>query len=361
LKIGCVAFFSYNLGGFANSAFNIMDEILFVAIGGFSPWNQIDAILGTIFGFAPGMLLSQGLIWLGAGLTSGWSSIPMSSALIVMFIELVLFVIEICYTFLSAYLVVAFMLILSPMFIPLIIFQSSERYFKKWLDTIIGSMLVPVFLFAALSFSLMLFTDRICGVYNAILPNYTCRVPIDPNNPPDFHSFWKMNQAMMAYNTGMDTNMVLKQQNVVDRSEGDTYMLPSSHTVINPLNRGGFDFNPANMMQINFGTSDFSINQDIMLALITLWIYIALLKQLILKMPDVAQAIAGSYAGIRLTAPDMKEKFNGALSDAVGGAGVYLGGSLGGQLGAVSGSTRVTQAGAIGGGIIGNVLARKII
>lgn len=361
VKIGLVAHFSYNLGGYAARVFELMDEVVYDAVGNFSPWSKIDDILGTLFGFAPGILLSQGLIWLAAGLTSGWDSVPMSSALIVMFIELILFVIEIIYVFLTSFLVVAFMLVLSPMFVPMIIFQVSERYFKKWLDTIIGAMLIPVLVFAAMSFSLLLFKGRIEVIFKTILPEYNFTLPPDPANPPDFSSLRKINQSMFSTTMGVDTNFLNMQQKALDRNPGKTQIVPSAHTVINPFNRGGFEINLANPPQIDFGVSHREMNQDLLLALVTLWLYIAIMKQLIEKMPEIAEQITNSGMGIVLSAPKLQQKvaeFKGNLS---GGAGVLAGGLAGNQLGALSGSSRVTGAGAIGGAAIGHVIARKAL
>ena len=361
VKIAFVAFFANNLGGFAEKVFKMIDEISTDVVGAYSPWKMIDDILGTLFGFSPGILLTQGLIWLGAGMMSGTSGIASSSALIVMFIELILFVIEIIYTFLTAYIVVAFMLILSPMFIPLIIFQASERYFKKWLDNIIGAMLVPVLLFAALYFSLDLLSNRIAKIFKVILPEYTFTLPPDPAHPPDFSSFWKINQSLFSYDLGVDPNMYNAEKKVLDTSPGKTVFVPSAHIVINPFNRGGFDVNPFNPPQVNFGVHNRTINQELLLALITLWLLIAILKQLIEKMPDIAQEIAGSGAGIALRQPKLQQKVGEFKQDAAGGFGVMAGGVIGGQAGAASGSARVTEAGAIGGGVIGHILARKSV
>lgn len=361
LKIVFVAFFAYNLGGFAESVFNIMDELLGYSVNGYSPWGMIDSILGTIFGFAPGVALFQGLMWLVTGFASGTTSAGMSATLVVAFIELILFVIEIIYTFLIAYIIVGFMLILSPMFIPMLLFQVSERYFKKWLDTIIGAMLIPVFLFGLLSLSLGVYTKLIGNVFTTILPGYNFTLPLDPANPPDFKAFWHTNEPVRSYTMGLDPNFSNDLNKALSAGPRNLKNSPPAHTTVDPFDRGGFQplgFNPPT---VNFGAQDKSVAQQLIYTLIALWLYTAVLKELIRQMPGLAQEIAGSYSGIALHSPKLNEKMNEIKSDAAGAVGTLGGGVLGGQIAAASGSKRMTQAGTIGGGIIGHVLARKAV
>ena len=360
LKIAFVALFSYNLGGYATMAFDIMDEIVTIvvtAIGGSaSPWALIDKILGILFGFAPGIALYQGLVWLGSGLASGTANFGAASGLIVAFIELILFVVEIVYTYLTAYIVVAFMVILSPMFIPMIMFQASERYFRKWLDTILGAMLVPVLLFAMLSFTMTLYSTLITNVFRSMIPGYSY------GDPADFSNFWKINQPLFSFNMGVDPDLVNDEQKAQNAGTGPkSHMAPSSHVIINPFSRGGFDANAFNPPVINFGINNNQISQKLLLNLIALWLYTAILKELIEKMPEIAQEIAGAAKSITLRAPKLEDKVNEVKQDIAIGSGTLAGGLAGGQLAATSGSKRITEAGAIGGGIIGNVLARKFI
>ena len=369
LKIGFVAYFSYNLGGFAGSIFDIMDELVGYAVGGYSPWAMIDSILGVVFGFAPGFALFQGLAWLGAGLLSDTPNFAMSSAFLVAFIELILFIIEIVYVYLTAYIVVAFMLILSPMFIPMIIFQATERYFTQWLRTIIGAMLVPVFLFAMLYFALGLYANGIKTVITTILPNYVQNnpqftFPINPNNPPtppNFSAFWKLNVPFFSFNMGVDPNLTNAQQLALGTTPGNTHLSLASHIIIDPYNRGGFDAFALNRPMVNFGSQNITISQKLMLSLIGLWILTMVLKELIMKMPEIAQEIAHVAHTIHLRAPKLQDKINETKKDLVVGGGTVMGGFVGGQLGATSGNKRVQIASSIGGGIMGNMLGRKVL
>jgi hypothetical protein len=344
--------------------FDTMDEITADALGGYSPWLMIDNILGTLMGFAPGVALTQGLVWLGVGLVSGTANFGAASAIIVFFIELILFFIEIMYVYLTAYIVVAFLLILSPMFVPMIIFQVSERYFRKWLDNILGAMLVPVFVFGLLSVALQLYIPLIQKIFKILLPLYNLTIPTDPANPPDFSHFFKIDQPLFAFNLGTDPNLTNHERKKLNEKPGNLNNAPAAHTIINPFNgAGGFDMNAINAPGVNFGIHGKVIAQQLMLALIAVWVYTALLKQLMEQMPGVAQEIAGVSNSILLRAPKLKDKVNELKSDVGESLGTFGGGLAGGRLGAALGgeSSRAQGAAAIGGGIIGNVLARKLI
>lgn len=55
------------------------------------------------------------------------------------------------YIFLSAYIAFALMAVISPLFIPLILFQATKGYFEKWLRITMGFILQPIFLFTYLA------------------------------------------------------------------------------------------------------------------------------------------------------------------------------------------------------------------
>ncbi len=369
LKVAFVAVFSFNLGGFAQNVFDIMDELLTWAVmapnmsgfASYTPWGMIDTILGTLFGFSPGIALFQGLMWLGTGITSDTTSFAMSSGVIVAFLEFLLFLMEIVYTFLTAYLIVAFMLIISPMFVPMFLFQQTERYFRKWLDTIIGAMLVPVFIFAFLSISLGVYIGLIAQIFTILLPTFNFTMPMDPANPPDFSHFWKINQPLFGFSMGMDPNYTNDLSKTLDKTKGQVRNVPIAQGNINPFNRGGFDPNGMNPPGINFGPHHKEVGQKVLFALISLWIYTSVLKQLIEKLPGVAQEIAGSAGTLSFKSPSLKEKVNEVKSESAQGLTTVAGGALGGNVASGSGSKQMTEAGAIGGALMGNMLGRKAL
>ena len=363
LRVAFVWYFSFNLGGFATLAFDVMKDLLAFTVGGYSPWETIDKFLGTLFGFAPGIALFQGLIWLGTGLVSGTASFGMGSGLIVALIEFIMLIIEIIYTYILSFTVVGFMLILSPMFIPTLMFRSTERYFRKWLDTILGAMLVPVFLFAFLSMSLGLYSSVLKDIFKIILPDYNLTIPTDSNNPPDFTAFFRKDIPAISMGFGSDPNYLNALNKGINKTSRDAKNIPSVHTTVNPLNNGSSEISIIpNPPGIDFGSRNQKTNQKLIFAFVTLWLYTAVMKQLIRKMPEVAQEVAGSATGISLEMPSLKDKIAEVKENLVSGAGALAGGIGGAQVtGAFSKNANVREAGAIGGGVLGSMLARKAL
>lgn len=115
-------------------------------------WNlidcYIDVILGGIFstttlkmgflGFVIGALLSNTI-----GLFVGFVGLYiLASALMTVF--------RAVYIFLTSYVAFSFMVLISVIFIPTILFQSTKRFFDGWLRITISFLLQPVFVFGYL-------------------------------------------------------------------------------------------------------------------------------------------------------------------------------------------------------------------
>lgn len=360
IRVGLVVMFSFNLNGLAGYVFGVADQLLQLSVGGYSPWKQIDDFLGTLFGFAPGILMFQGLMWLIAGLFAGTASLGMASGLIMAFIQIVLFVIEVIYVYLTSILVLAFIVIISPIFIPTALFLYSERFFTKWLDHMISAMLIPVFVFGFLYMSLGVFSILICNVVTIILPTYACAVPFDPADPPDFNPFWRMNQPVYSWLMPTDPNFSNELKKTLEQSGHKEKLAAPVQVVINPFDRGGFNANTFNLPGVNFGLDNNKKNQQLLFALITLWLYASIMKDMLKKMPEVAQEIARAASGIAFQDTNLKAKMGRLSRDVKDATGTLGGAVLGGQAArAMSNKPRTIEAGAIGGGIIGGVLARK--
>lgn len=228
-------------------------------------------------------------------------------------------------------------------------------------------MLIPVFLFGFLSMSISVFSGLLCNVFVAILPNYSCTVPTDPSNPPDFHQFWKTNQPAFSWVMPTDPNFINDIKKTMATDPTREKLVPPVQIVINPFDRGGFNANAFNTPGINFGLNNGQVNQRLLFSLISLWLYAAVMKKMVEKMPEVAQEIAGAISGVRFNNPigggikALQNKVNSALSDAKQGALTVGGAALsGGITGAATKNGVATEAATITGGIIGNVLSRKI-
>lgn len=68
--------------------------------------------------------------------------------------SLVFLIIKALFVFISGYLGVAFLVIFSPIFIPLVLFRTTKQYFDKWVKLLISFMLQPVLIMVFIMFAI---------------------------------------------------------------------------------------------------------------------------------------------------------------------------------------------------------------
>lgn len=79
--------------------------------------------------------------------------------------QLLMFLIKTLFAFLAAFISLAFMVMMGPIFIPLVLFKVTKQYFDKWITVVISACLQPVILLTFVSFAvaamdLVLFTGE---------------------------------------------------------------------------------------------------------------------------------------------------------------------------------------------------------
>jgi type IV secretory pathway VirB6-like protein len=129
----------------------------------------MDCLLAVIFGYAGQTFLPLSLVSIAT--TAVWSGAAggmLFFTVLGVFISLIFLVFRTVYVFLTAYLTVGFLVIISPMFIPLILIQSTEQFFNKWLENLIGAMLSPLMMFTFIGFALFLIDHVIFSGDNSL-------------------------------------------------------------------------------------------------------------------------------------------------------------------------------------------------
>jgi len=192
LKIGFVVMFTMNFGGNSLDPANthngnfgllldIMDQMLVVVTGyvlnasrfgingacsnyydGYivwQVWNAVDCAVDTLVGgiFSP-LTLSTGVLgFILACMFSNTIGFTIGMILFYLIYKMLYAIYKCCHIFLTAYVGVAFVVIVSPLFIPMILFRGTKSYFDKWLQLLIGFMVQPMILFAYLAMLLAAF------------------------------------------------------------------------------------------------------------------------------------------------------------------------------------------------------------
>ncbi len=140
-------------------------------------WQSVDCALESLIGgvMAPGTILGGLIGFLVASFFSTSVGVFIGLAGFMLSIQFILALIRAMYIFITAYIAVAVMALVSPIFIPMIMLRATKGYFEKWLKLTFGFMLQPVFLFAYLAMLLMAYDSVVytgpVSLYRAIVGN----------------------------------------------------------------------------------------------------------------------------------------------------------------------------------------------
>ncbi|OCA06962.1 TrbL/VirB6 family protein [Wolbachia endosymbiont of Trichogramma pretiosum] len=104
--------------------------------------------LAVLLGAAPVLLVAGSVI----AIIFGGGQILVSLVCIFMAILMMMVILWMCYVFILSLVALSVIIILSPLFIPMVLFQHTKGYFDGWLKELITYSLYPVILFAFLSF-----------------------------------------------------------------------------------------------------------------------------------------------------------------------------------------------------------------
>jgi hypothetical protein len=352
LRIGLVLFFSFNLGGFALSLFDFTDELLCAVTqssmdpsvftvfseqttmpgiwpmqreitytmthtaqyGVCSPWAAIDSFVGRIFGFGQNLLLSSSLIGLvSASIFSSTIGIMLFTVGLMAFLDIVFLILRLLFMYLTSVMLMAFMIILSPLIIPMALFYTRENYFTAWLRILILSVLLPVLMFSFMGLFIGIFElliDRIIIILGGL----------DANGSPRFDAFWRMNQPRFSWLMPSDANLAQDFESITRSSVAQSPSIagfvagdpitkeaigtgsPSVQTFVNPYARRAMDASGLFVAPgVDFGPAGNKVQEQLILGFISLWIFSALMKSMLDLIPGVAQGIA--KATINIAAP----------------------------------------------------------
>ncbi|WP_395463171.1 type IV secretion system protein [Wolbachia endosymbiont of Cantharis cryptica] len=106
------------------------------------------ATLAILLGAAPALLVAGSII----GIIFAGGQILTALVVIFMAVMMMMVILWMCYVFILSLIALSVIIILSPLFIPMVLFQHTKGYFDGWIRELITYSLYPVMLFAFLSF-----------------------------------------------------------------------------------------------------------------------------------------------------------------------------------------------------------------
>ncbi|QMV46165.1 conjugal transfer protein TraH [Wolbachia pipientis] len=104
--------------------------------------------LAILLGAAPVLLVAGSII----GIIFAGGQVLVAIVCIFMAILMMMVILWLCYVFILSLVALSVIVILSPLFIPMVLFQHTKGYFDGWVKELITYSLYPVILFAFLSF-----------------------------------------------------------------------------------------------------------------------------------------------------------------------------------------------------------------
>ncbi|WP_038199156.1 TrbL/VirB6 family protein [Wolbachia pipientis] len=104
--------------------------------------------LAVLLGAAPVLLVAGSVI----GIIFAGGQILVALVCIFMAVLMMMVILWLCYVFILSLVALSVIIILSPLFIPMVLFQHTKGYFEGWVKELITYSLYPVILFAFLSF-----------------------------------------------------------------------------------------------------------------------------------------------------------------------------------------------------------------
>lgn len=289
--------------------FMIITDLTRIVAGGYTPWVQMDALIGRLLGFNnAGASLSNGLIGvIGAMLFSGLSGILAFLLGMISVIFTLYFVFRAVFIYLSAIIMVAFLMVISPLIIPLALFPYLDRsYVKKWTDLLIASMITPVVMVAFLSMFLSVIGIMINLSINSIHGNAQCSraAVISGTCAPstNFSAYTRSNTNLTSWLLPADpytwNRMAQNLGSPIPGQNQPRDSTPPVQSFMSPSLLASMDANPMATSSLDFGPDQVFTMQMLTLNFLGLFIVVYLMKGMMDVVPELADSLGGVATGL---------------------------------------------------------------
>ncbi|WP_343289240.1 type IV secretion system protein [Wolbachia endosymbiont of Encarsia formosa] len=256
------------------------------------------ATLAVLLGAAPILLVAGSVI----GIIFAGGQILVALVCIFMAILMMMVILWMCYVFILSLVALSVIIILSPLFIPMVLFQHTKGYFDGWLKELITYSLYPVILFAFLSF-MFIACDKI------YFKNLNFKLDESYKNEQPDKSYEKK-QAEISYSKKKQWFKLKDRE--CDKNETTLACMMQNYSFKKSSILGLFDFT-----YMEFGSS--LIGELLKLCLVLFLFY-----HFLNVLPGMAAELAGNHRaalGSGSTPAQMVNKALSAAKAAAGGAG----------------------------------------
>uniref|UniRef100_UPI00333E401F type IV secretion system protein n=1 Tax=Wolbachia endosymbiont (group B) of Pilophorus perplexus TaxID=3066160 RepID=UPI00333E401F len=272
------------------------------------------ATLAVLLGAAPVLLVAGSVI----GIIFAGGQILVALVCIFMAILLMMVILWMCYVFILSLVALSVIVILSPLFIPMVLFQHTKGYFDGWVKELITYSLYPVILFAFLSF-MFIACDKI------YFKNLNFKLDESYKNEQPDKSYEKK-QAEISYSKKKQWFKL--KDGECDKNETTLACMMQNYSFKKSSILGLFDFR-----YMEFGSS--LIGELLKLCLVLFLFY-----HFLNVLPGMAAELAGNHRaalGSGSTPAQMVNKALSAAKAAAGGAGQVAAAAVNKARGAIGG------------------------
>lgn len=147
-------------------------------------WKQLDCIFIKFLGFSSvgvGASIFAGL--LASTAISEYFGPLITVAGVGGFIGFLYAILRVTYTYIISIIGLSFMLIISPMFVPLVLFQATRSYFDKWLSNTGAFFLQPAMQMALVAFMVQVFAVTIFTSERSVMAVIMCNAGSEHPTP----------------------------------------------------------------------------------------------------------------------------------------------------------------------------------
>ncbi|MGB1539757.1 MAG: type IV secretion system protein, partial [Rickettsiales bacterium] len=134
-------------------------------------WQQVDCILERLFagdeqdGASVLWILAHAVLW------SNILGLFVFVAMVQIFVMILLLVLRCVTVFLTAYIMLGFLILISPLIVPMILFERTAQYFQVWLRQVLAMFVQPLILFAFMTFCFALLDTVFFGSDDPNIPD----------------------------------------------------------------------------------------------------------------------------------------------------------------------------------------------
>lgn len=305
IKFGIVLTFAFSLGGLQDAPAAIMRYATSLVVGQWSPWESFDQYLCRLFGFCNEEKLFNGLM--GMVFAAAFSGVTGVLVLIVSLFAMlttIYFAFRAMFTYITAVMLISFLVVLTPLIVPLALFAPTSRYVEKWLDYLIAGIVHPVLLFA--------FLYMFMGTINTMLDWFINGVFLGNN---DFSGFYRGHRNLFSWLMTADPNSVRMLENTLGETSGRTAL----QTFASPIMSQAVDINPVSSFALDFGVNQTWMMQGMVFGFLGLFIVSYLMLSMLDYLPEIADSITGVHTLLRLEGIPFVNEFRQGMEKLKGG------------------------------------------